>query len=60
MASDSRNSKIAKATGLLFDIASAQEAPFAMLLYIQYILHGLIWVLLCVPFIFTQMVLILW
>jgi len=55
MPSDSRNSTMAKAMGLiflLFDIASAREVPFAILLYIQCILHGLTMALICVPFIF--------
>jgi len=38
----------------LFDIASARAMPFAILLYIQCILHGLTTVLLCVPFIFVH------
>jgi len=57
MPSDSRYSTMAKATGLifsLFDITSAQEVPFAILLYIQCILHGLTKALLCVPFIFVH------
>jgi len=57
MPSDSRNLTTAKATDLiflLFDVASAQEVPFAMLLYIQCILHELTRVPLCVPFIFTH------
>ena len=37
----------------LFDVASAWEVLFGMLQYIQYILHGLTSVLLCVPFIFA-------
>jgi len=44
MPSDSRTSTMAKATGLnfsLFNVASAREVPFAILLYMQYILHGL-------------------
>jgi len=43
MPSDSRNSTMAKATGLifsLFNVASAWEVPFAMPLYIQCILNG--------------------
>jgi len=37
----------------LFDITLAQEMPFGILQYIQYIFHGLTSVLelLCVPFI---------
>jgi len=57
MPSDSRNSTMAKATGLifsLFDVASAREVPFATPLYIQCILHGLTTALLCVPFIFVH------
>jgi len=57
MPSDSRNLTMAKDTGLifsLFDIASAQEVPFAMLLYIQCILRGFTRALLCVPFIFAH------
>ena len=57
MPSDKRNSKIAKATGLifsLFDVASAGHVPSGILQYIQYILHGLTSVLLCVPFIFAD------
>jgi len=45
---------MAKATGLiflLFDVASAQEVPFAIPLHMQCILHGLTSALLCVPFI---------
>ena len=52
MLSDKRNSITAKAMGLifsLFDIASARQVPFGVLQYIQYILHGLTSVLLCVP-----------
>jgi len=54
--SDLHNLTMAKAMGLifsLFDIASAQEMPFVMSLYIQCILHGLTRVILCVPFIFA-------
>ena len=57
MPSDKRNSITAKATGLmfsLFDVASAREVPFGILQYVQCILHGLISVLLCVPFIFAD------
>jgi len=57
MPSDSRNSTMAKATGLifsLFNVTSAQEVPFAIPLYVQYILHGLTMALLCVPFIFVH------
>ena len=57
MPSDKRNSKTAKATGLifsLFDVASAPEMPFGILQYVQCILHGLTSVLLCVPFIFAD------
>jgi len=44
MPSDSCNSTMAKATGLifsLFNVASAREVPFAISLYMQCILHGL-------------------
>jgi len=54
---DWRNSTMAKATGLtflLFDVASAREVPFAIQLYIQYILHGLTSALLCVLFVFAH------
>jgi len=54
--SDSRNSTMAKAIGLifsLFDVASAREVPFAIPLYIQCVLYGLSMALLCVPFIFV-------
>jgi len=57
MPSDLRNSIMAKATGLiflLFNVASAQEVPFAIPLYMQCILHGLTTALLCVPFIFVH------
>jgi len=57
MPSDLRNSTIAKATGLiflLFNITSAREVPFAILLYTQCVLHGLSMALLCVPFIFVH------
>jgi len=57
MPSDLRNSTKAKATGLvfsLFDVASAREVPFAILLYIQHILHGLSTAFLCVPFILVH------
>jgi len=57
MPSDSCNSTMAKAMGLnflLFDVASAQEVPFAIPLYIQCVLHGLSMALLCVPFIFVH------
>jgi len=42
MPSDLRNSTMAKAMGfifLLFDVASAQEVPFAIPMHIQCILH---------------------
>jgi len=55
MASDSRNSTMAKSTGLiflLFDVASAREVPFAIPLYVQCVLHGLSIALLRVSFIF--------
>jgi len=57
MPSDSHNSTIAKATGLifsLFSVASAREVPFAIPLCMQCILHGLTTALLCVPFIFVR------
>jgi len=57
MPSDSRNSTMAKAMGLIFsllDVASAREVPFAIPLYIQCILHGLSTAVLCVPFIFVH------
>jgi len=57
MPSDLCNSTMAKATGLiflLFDVASTREVPFAILLYIQCILHGLTTALLCAPFIFAH------
>jgi len=61
MPSDSHSSTMANTTGLifsLFDVASAQEVPFATPLYMQCILHGLTNALLhlCFP----QKVLILW
>jgi len=55
MPSDSHNSTMAKATGLifsLFNVAPAREVPFAIPLYMQCILRGLTTALLCVPFIF--------
>ena len=57
MPPDKRNSIMAKATDLivsLFDVASAREVPFGIPQYVQYILHGLTSVLLCVPFIFAD------
>jgi len=57
MPSDLRNSKMAKATGLifsLFDVTLAREVPFAIPLHMQCILHGLTTVLLCDPFIFVH------
>jgi len=57
MLSYSRNSTMAKATDLiflLFNVALAREVPFAIPLYVQYILHGLTMALLCVPFIFVH------
>ena len=57
MASDKRNSMMAKAMGLifsLFDVTSAQQVPFGIPQYVQCILHGLTSVLLCVPFIFAD------
>jgi len=41
MSSVSRSSTITGLIFLLFDAASAREVPFAMLLYIKCILHGL-------------------
>jgi len=38
----------------LFDVTSAQEVPFGIPLYVQYILQGLTSVLLRVPFIFAD------
>jgi len=58
MPSDSHNSTMAKATGLIFSLfnaASAREIPFAILLYMQCILHGLTTALLCVPYMFVSM-----
>ena len=63
MSSDKCNSIMAKATGLtfsLFDVASTQEVPFGIPQYIQYILHGLTCVLLCVPFIFADSKVSIW
>ena len=57
MPSDKCNSIMAKATGLIFSlfyIALAREVPFGIPQYVQCILHGLIDVLLCVPFIFAD------
>ena len=57
MPSDKCNSITAKATDLifsLFDITLALEVPFGILQYVQCILHVLISVLLCVPFIFAD------
>jgi len=57
MPSDRHNLIIAKATGLifsLFNIASAREAPFGILQYVQCILQGITSVLLCVSFIFAD------
>jgi len=57
MPSDSRNSTMAKATGLifsLFNVISAREVPFAIPLYMQCILHGLTTGLHCVPFNFVH------
>jgi len=57
MPSDSRNSKMAKATGFIFsllNVASAREVPFALPLYMQCILHELTMALLCAPFIFVH------
>jgi len=38
----------------LFNVASAQEVPFGIPHYVQYILRGLTSVLLCVPLIFAD------
>jgi len=57
MPSDKRNSITAKAMGLIFlllDIASSKDVPFAMPLYMQYILHGFTGAFLCVLFIFSH------
>ena len=60
MPSDQHKSIMAKATSLifsLFDIASAQEVPFGIpqyMQYMQYIFQGLNSVLLCVPLIFAD------
>ena len=57
MPSDKRNSIMAKATGLifsLFDVTLAREVPFGIPQYIQCILHGLTYILICVPFIFAD------
>ena len=51
---DKRKSITAKATDLIFsllDVASAQQVPFGIPQYIQYMHHGLTFVLLYVPFI---------
>jgi len=54
MSSDQRNSVTARATGLLFDVASAQVVPFGILQYIQCNLQGLTNVLFYIPFIFAD------
>jgi len=54
MPSESCNSTMVKATGLMFSLFNIREVPFAMPPCIQYILHGLTRVLLCVPFIFAH------
>jgi len=54
MLSDLGNSTMAKATGSLFDVASVQEVPFAIPLYIQCLLHELSTALLYAPFIFVH------
>ena len=57
MRSDKHNSITAKDMGLifsLFDVTSAQQVSFGILQYVQCILHGLTSVLLCVPFIFSN------
>jgi len=51
MSSDKQILTMAEATGLIFsffDVISVRDVPFAILLYIQSILHGLTSVLLCV------------
>jgi len=51
---DKHNSITANTTTLIFSlfyVASAQDVPFGILQYAQFILHGLTSVLLCVPFI---------
>jgi len=61
MSLDKHNLTMAKATGLihlLFDITSAQKVPFAIPLYIKYILHGLTNAL--IQFFSPQKVSILW
>jgi len=57
MPSGQRNSIMAKAMGLifsLFNITSAEEVPFGMPQYVQWIPHELTDVLLCMPFIFAD------
>ena len=57
MLSNKRNSITAWATGLifsLFNFTSAQEVSFGILQYIQFIIHGLTSILLCVPFTFAD------
>ena len=52
-----RNLITAKAMGLilsLFDVALSRDMPFGILLYVQCMLHGLTFVLLCVPFLFAD------
>jgi len=57
MPSVKHNAIPTKDTGLifsLFDSASAQEVPFGIPQYVQFIFQGLTSVLLCVPFIFAD------
>ena len=57
MPSDKHNLITANATNLmfsLFDVGSAEDVPFGILQYVQCILHGLVRVLLCVPFMFAD------
>jgi len=57
MPSDKHNLITAKAMGLiflLFNVTLSLDVPFGIPQYVQYILHGLTSVLLCVPFIFAH------
>ena len=57
MPSDKCNLIMVKATELIFllvDVALAQKVPFGIPQYVNYILHGLTSVLLCVPFILAD------
>ena len=57
MSSDKRYSRTAKTTDLifsLFGVTSTRQVPFGIPQYVQYILHGLTSLLLCVPFIFAD------